>query len=412
MHRHHVDRVRRHRVKTALLAPVLLVVVAAGLTACEVGVDCNGTVYFSGADLSGTDQSGKQLKQCDLSGIDFSGADFTGASLGNADLTGANLSGATFDGADLKNAILVGADVAGAEFGSVDNVLVSSGGVVGTPASLPVNWRLTGGFFVGPGVNLVGADLSGVDLSHTNLTYAFLTDANLAGADLRYTTLTNSTLAGAALGDATLGHVTSGAIEGTPASLPAGWQLVAGTLVGPDTDDGESQVVCPEGQACSSPPVTTGGATVSASFGPGGRAVTLALSLNPSDAPAFSCDAYPQPPDAPIIEFYFTGGDASDRVGTLTATYESESEPDLSEYQVCWAAPYPFVARDGAYLAPAQVQGVKPDTGEPLYVGVLADCDLGNGYFLSAPCVSNVSWEYTSGVTVEVSTTGADPWRY
>lgn len=412
MHRHHVRRVRRDRFRTALLAPVLLVVVAAGLSACEIGVDCDGEVYFAGANLSGTDQSGKQLMQCDLSGINFAGASFADASLGNADLTGADLSGADFDGADLKNAILVGTNVAGAEFGAVDNVLVSSGGVTGTPASLPVNWTLTGGFFVGPGVNLVGADLSGVDLSSTNLTFAFLTDANLAGADLRYTTLTDSTLEGAALGSATLDHVTSGGIEGTPESLPDGWQLIDGTLVGPETTDGETQVTCPEGQSCSSAPITRNGTTVSASFGPGGSAVTLALSINPSDAPAFSCDAYPQPPNVPIIEFYFTGGDASDRLGTLTATYESEAEPDLSQYQVCWAAPYPFVAQDDGLLAPAQVQGVKPGTGEPLYVGVLADCDLGNGYFLSAPCISDISWEYTSGVTVAITTTGADPWRY
>lgn len=412
MHRHHVRRVRRDRRSALLLAPVLLAVVVTGLSACEVGVDCDGTTYHPGADLSNTDQSGKDLMQCDLHGIDFSGATFTDTRLGNADLSGADLSGATFDGADLKNAKVVGANLEGAELGAVDSVLVFSGGVIGTPASLPVNWTLTGGFLVGPGVNLVGTDLTGVDLSHTNLTYAFLTDADLTGADLSYTTLTQSTLQGTALGGATLDHVTSGSIAGTPASLPPGWQLISGTLVGPTTNDGEAQATCPEGQSCSSPPVSAHGATVSASFGPGGSAVSLGLSLNPSDAPTFACDAYPRPPGVPIIEFFFTGGDASDRIGTLTATYESESEPDLSQYRVCWAAPYPFVADDGGYLAPAQVQGVKPGTGEPLYVGVLGDCDLGNGYFLSAPCVSDVSWDYTSGVTVEVTTSGADPWRY
>ena len=38
---------------------------------------------------------------------------------------------------------------------------VSSGGVIGTPASLPPNWFLWNGYLIGSGANLSGADLTG-----------------------------------------------------------------------------------------------------------------------------------------------------------------------------------------------------------------------------------------------------------
>lgn len=86
--------------------------------------------------------------------------------------------------------------------------------------------------------NLEGAQFAKVRLSNTNLTNANfanadLTDAWLGGADLSGATLTGANLNGAGLSGATLTGVTSGGIQGTPASLPIGWTLVDGVLVGP-----------------------------------------------------------------------------------------------------------------------------------------------------------------------------------
>ncbi|MEI7746434.1 MAG: pentapeptide repeat-containing protein, partial [Actinomycetota bacterium] len=104
--------------------------------------------------------------------------------LSNVNLTGANLSGATLTG-------------------------VASGGITGTPASLPSGWTLVNGYLVGPGANLTGANLSGANLSGTNLTgtnlaNANLTGTNLTGTNLTGTNLTNANLTGADLSNAYL----------------------------------------------------------------------------------------------------------------------------------------------------------------------------------------------------------------
>ena len=146
------------------------------------------------------------------------GADLAGADLAGQDLTGANLSSADFTGADLTGVI--------------------SGGITGTPAALPVGWQLTNGYLIGPDANLADTDLAGANLSSADLTGANLADADLAGqdlsgADFSGATLTGANLSSADLTGANLAGVSSGGITGTPAALPAGWQLTAGYLIGP-----------------------------------------------------------------------------------------------------------------------------------------------------------------------------------
>jgi uncharacterized protein YjbI with pentapeptide repeats len=87
---------------------------------------------------------------------------------------------------------------------------VSSGGITGTPV-LPAGWILVDGYLVGPQANLTDASLSSADL---------------AGADLAGTELSGAALSG----------VSSGGITGTPSSLPIGWLLVEGYLVGPQAN--------------------------------------------------------------------------------------------------------------------------------------------------------------------------------
>jgi uncharacterized protein YjbI with pentapeptide repeats len=144
-------------------------------------------------------------------------------------------------------------------------------------------WLVIGGYLVGPsaflanahlealdltaatldhatlsGAQLVGANLSGLDLTGVELSGANLTDAHLAGVTLddaiaRYAVFTrtdltsavahSADLSGSTLLGAKLGHVdlstaqllavTSGSVTGPALTLPAGWHVVHGYLVGP-----------------------------------------------------------------------------------------------------------------------------------------------------------------------------------
>ncbi|MEI8050728.1 MAG: pentapeptide repeat-containing protein, partial [Actinomycetes bacterium] len=186
-----------------------------------------------------------------LSSQDLSNADLTSAKLGGTTLTDTNFTGAT-----LTNATLTGATVTRALFSGVTAIGLSSGGLIGTPTSLPKDWVLIGGYLLGPtanlasamlnglnlksadlfaanltGAKLIGADLTGVNLGSANLINANLTNAVLIGADLQGAKMKGATVAGAQLDGATLSGVTSSNLVGTPASLPAGWSIVNGSFV-------------------------------------------------------------------------------------------------------------------------------------------------------------------------------------
>jgi uncharacterized protein YjbI with pentapeptide repeats len=94
------------------------------------------------------------LVRCNFVGADLAGADLAGARLNRAKLRDANLTGANLTDTKLDHAVLIRADLSA----------VTSGGITGTPASLPTNWILVDGYLIGP-----GADLAGANLSHANL---------------------------------------------------------------------------------------------------------------------------------------------------------------------------------------------------------------------------------------------------
>ena len=111
------------------------------------------------------------------------------------------------------------------------------------PPALHVRAASTDCSVRGPGVDLSGCDLTGVDLTGVDLTGADLTSANLTGADLTSAILTNaalagSTLTGIKLANATLTNVSSGGIIiiGIPSSIPLGWQIIGGYLIGPSAN--------------------------------------------------------------------------------------------------------------------------------------------------------------------------------
>ena len=86
------------------------------------------------------------------------------------------------------------------------------------------------------------ADFSGADLDNGNFTDANLSGDNLTDANLSFSTLTGTDLAGAQLAGANLADSTSTSIVGVPASLPTGFQLIDGYLVGPGVDLGGAQL--------------------------------------------------------------------------------------------------------------------------------------------------------------------------
>ena len=183
-------------------------------------------------------------------------ANLQGCVLTGANLKDANLAGADLSKADLKNAIMTGATLAG----------VASGGITGTPKSLPTDWKLIDGYLIGPrtdlanvvlntvdlkdvdlsdanltgssilGVNLTGANLTGADLSGATIAYTNLTTSNLTNADLKSAALGISVLTHAKLAGANLTGITSRKLSGTPATLPAGWSITGGYLIGSTAD--------------------------------------------------------------------------------------------------------------------------------------------------------------------------------
>lgn len=224
------------------------------------GADLKGLTMI-GANLSAANLSHAFLDDSVLTSSDIEGANLDGASLTDTWLGGANLADSTLTSANLDGTTLVGADLSGAQLSEADALTTDfdsatltdtdfgnatladdswiqasmtgtvlggtefatpdgSGGITGTPASLPENWTLLGGYLIGPEDNLDGANLSGLDLGFADLEGSNLTAANLAG-----TNLTN----------ANLDEVQSGFIEGTP-SLPTFWEAVAGYLIGPTAD--------------------------------------------------------------------------------------------------------------------------------------------------------------------------------
>lgn len=205
----------------------------------------NGYLLGAGANLMNAELSGIYLSGVSLEGANLSGANLTYANFARVNLSFANLVGANLDSAlmvevnltkanlfqaflfntnfiysDLTGVNLEGANLNGA---ILEGILtgVRSGNTVGAPAYLPREWTFQNGYLIGPGATLVDANLQDAYLGWVNLT-----GANLYGANLNQTHLEGAILTG----------VKSGGLLGMPSSLPDGWVLYAGYLVGAGAD--------------------------------------------------------------------------------------------------------------------------------------------------------------------------------
>ncbi len=160
-----------------------------------------------------------------------------------------------FAGANLSNVILTGANLSGAYLKSTNLSGVLSGKIIGKPAALPNGWHFVNGYLIGPsanlaGANFAGANFAGYNLMNVSLYGANLSNANLSGAILVNASLSKANITGTVFAGANLKGVISAYEVGTPASLPANWQLVDGNyegttvayLIGPGASIGGAQL--------------------------------------------------------------------------------------------------------------------------------------------------------------------------
>ena len=89
-------------------------------------------------------------------------------------------------------------------------------------------------------LDLSYADLKDSKLIRIYLSKVNLTKANLTGSDLTGTNLTGANLSEAKLGKTILNGIESSGIIGIPETLPKGYYLVEGCIIGPDTKISES----------------------------------------------------------------------------------------------------------------------------------------------------------------------------
>ncbi len=179
---------------------------ATSVNQAMTGVDCT---MGPGADLSGANLAGKNFAGCDLTGANFTNADLT-----TTTFTGAELSGARVGGATMAGTLLAGAHLS--------HVF---GAIFGAPAALPFQWRVLSSHLAGPYADLHGVDFSGADFRSVSLVGSDLTHAVLSGANISNVFLTDALLTG----------VRSGGLIGR-STLPRGWSLVGGYLLGPGAD--------------------------------------------------------------------------------------------------------------------------------------------------------------------------------
>ncbi len=166
---------------------------------------------LAGSDLSGRDLGNENLSGRDLRGADLSGANLHDANLAEADLRGARLSGAVLRGANLAEADVSSADLTGADLGDANLADANLGqsrlkganlaGAILTDATLAGS-DLRGARLSGADLraaDLTGADLSGASLHRANLRDACLVEAQLQSADLRSASFRAANLTGATL---------------------------------------------------------------------------------------------------------------------------------------------------------------------------------------------------------------------
>ena len=227
---------------------------------------------YSGSDLSGSNLTNSLLPGANLQNVNLSGANLigvrsggiVGSPLATAGVQVSNSGHLVANGTYLANADLSGLNLQGFDLRSNDLSGVLSGDLTGNPQLAP-EWKILGGYLVGPTANLVGADLRNLDLRKQNLTgirtgnnqtegallptgwtarggfllgpKVNLNNATLDGLDLNGVNLTqvsfgSTSVVGTRFAGATLTG-SSGQLVGVPETMAQGWIVLAdGRLIG------------------------------------------------------------------------------------------------------------------------------------------------------------------------------------
>lgn len=167
------------------------------------------------------------------------GADLRNVDLSTSDLSGSDLTGADLTGANLANTNLAGVNAGGTSVPAPGSASAAS---VRRPGAKLFSARLTGARLTGAQLRyagLAGVISGGIIGAPATLPKGWtLTAGYLVGpkSNLTNAFLNRTNLAGIDLSTATLSGVRSGGITGKPASLPARWILAGGYLIGPGSN--------------------------------------------------------------------------------------------------------------------------------------------------------------------------------
>lgn len=242
---------------------------------------------FSGGNLAGVNFARSTSWSHSFGGVNLVGANFAGGSIWNNNFAGANLSGINISGAYLDGWNFAGAtgfniiggdrDV-GAGYSIVNGVLLGSQAVMGGynlsgvnllkynilyPNSgsgniqidentiLPDGWAFKDGFFFASGGIVDGGDLRGFNLEGVNLSgmtfrnvkvddstklpegWSYFNGYLVAPDGRTEVDISGTNVQGLDLSDLNLNGWRGIGLAGTPAALPAGYNIVNGILVGP-----------------------------------------------------------------------------------------------------------------------------------------------------------------------------------
>ena len=100
--------------------------------------------------MSGADFLTTELTHANFSGADLRNTSFIAPAATDTDFSGANLAGAFVGGADFNGANFSDTDLSGANLVGANLTGVVSGGITGTPTSLPSGWTSVDGTLVPP----------------------------------------------------------------------------------------------------------------------------------------------------------------------------------------------------------------------------------------------------------------------
>src|SRR5262249_35819005 len=92
------------------------------------------------------------------------GANLSFSELDDVNLTGVDLTGVDFADSVIRNLTVTNANLMGTDFTDTSMSFVTSGGLIGTPVVEAPGWATAGGYLVGYGAALAGANLTNANL--------------------------------------------------------------------------------------------------------------------------------------------------------------------------------------------------------------------------------------------------------